>query len=65
MGRMTAEKQCPQIKTSHVYPPIPIRDFDWAAWWDGCEEDGQYGYGKTEGDAVADLIASYDEPGAQ
>ncbi len=39
--------------------PIPIRRFDWAAWFDGTEPDdyGQMltGYGTTEAEAIADL----------
>lgn len=46
----------PKIVTDHVYPPIPIRDFDWAAWRDGCEEDGRNGRGATEAEAIADLL---------
>jgi len=46
------------IKTVHVYPPIPIRNFDWAAYDDdtydgpGC----RVGYGPTEEAAIADLL---------
>lgn len=49
-----------KIKTSHVYPPIPVRQFDWCAYWDGTEESGQYGYGRTEAEAIADLITNYE-----
>ena len=44
------------VKTSFVYPPIPIRYMDWQAWLDGCEENGPYGTGSTEEAAVADLM---------
>lgn len=37
-----------------IYPPIPIRQFDWAAYVDG-HEDGVVGYGPTREAAVADL----------
>lgn len=47
------------IKTDHVYPPIPIREFDWCAWYDGEEELGHYGYGRTEAEAIADLEENY------
>ena len=43
------------IRTSHVTPPIPIRDWDWAAWIDGQEEDGPIGFGITELAAIRDL----------
>lgn len=46
------------IRTTLVYPPIPIRDFDWCAVDDdtydgpGCP----IGYGVTKKAAVADLM---------
>lgn len=27
-----------KIKVSHVYPPVPVRQFDWCAYIDGHEE---------------------------
>lgn len=42
--------------TSHVFPPIPDRRSDWCAYPDGEEENGRYGWGRTEDEAVADLI---------
>jgi len=48
-----------KIKTKNICPPIPTRIFDWCAYWDGREESGQYGWGKTEADAIADLLLSY------
>jgi hypothetical protein len=49
-----------KIVTTHVYPPIPIRQFDWQAHYDG-EEDEQMdaGYGRTKEEAVVDLIENY------
>lgn len=55
------------IITTFVYPPIPIRSFDWCATLDGYDpgepdEDGTYrggdpiGYGETEADAIAELV---------
>lgn len=44
-----------EIRTANVFPPIPIRQFDWCAWVDGEEEDGPRGWGETEADAIADL----------
>lgn len=38
-----------------IRPPIPIRDFDWQAYWDGEEETSHCGYGKTKEEAVEDL----------
>jgi hypothetical protein len=48
---MTAKKMI----VTQILPPIPIRDFDWCAYWDGEEEGGHYGYGKTKEEAVEDL----------
>lgn len=50
-----------KIVTTHVYPPIPVRTFDWCAHYDGDEESGQYGYGATEKAAIADFVANYQE----
>jgi len=41
--------------TVNECPPIPIRDFDWVAFYEGDEETGPRGYGRTEAQAVADL----------
>lgn len=53
-----------RVGTIHVQcicPPIPVRFFDYVAWWDGHEEAGYYGYGKTAKEAVAELIEQGDE----
>ena len=44
-----------KIITRNVYPPIPNRNFDWCAYHDGDEENGRYGWGSTETEALADL----------
>jgi hypothetical protein len=51
-----------KIRTTHVYPPIPMRNFDWLAvddeTYDGAPDSrsrNQIGYGRTEAEAVADL----------
>ena len=44
-----------KIVTSYVYPPIPVRSFDWSAVEDGYEPGCPIGYGKTEAEAVQDL----------
>jgi hypothetical protein len=54
----------PDIVTTFVYPPIPVRQFDWCAYRDGREEDGHYGWGKSEADAIADLL-EYEEENAE
>ena len=45
-----------KIVTSCQYPPIPWRQFDWVAHYDGEEEAGNYGYGATEAEAISDFI---------
>jgi hypothetical protein len=45
------------IKTSFDYPPIPVRGFDWSAWCDETlDEDSIIGHGKTEMEAIKDLL---------
>jgi hypothetical protein len=44
------------IVTTHVRPPVPCRDHDWCAYPDGEEENGDYGWGATEDEAIADLV---------
>ena len=48
------------IKTDHIYPPIPIREYDWCAYYDGLEEDGPQGFGRTEQAAIEDLKRNTD-----
>lgn len=47
-----------KIVTDFVYPPIPIRQFDWSAvdddTYDG--EGCKIGYGATEQEAIDDLL---------
>lgn len=46
----------PAIKTEHVYPPIPVRSFDWRAWFPGKDEESTAsGWGATEAEALKDL----------
>lgn len=47
------------IKTSYEFPPIPDRRFDWCAFFDGEEEAGNYGWGRTEAEAIADFIENH------
>ncbi len=46
-----------QIITSLVYPPIPIRTFDWCAYRENGDERSPRGWGRTKDDAIADLLA--------
>lgn len=50
-----------RIVAYNIAPPIPYRDCDWCAYFDGEEELGNYGYGRTEAEAVADFISNLDE----
>lgn len=50
-----------KIVTERVFPPIPLRQFDWCAWFDGEEEHGPQGWGRTEHDAIADLETQAEE----
>jgi hypothetical protein len=45
-----------KIVTWHAYPPIPDRRMDWAAYYEGEEERGHYGWGRTEAEAIRDFI---------
>ena len=52
-----------KIRTEHVYPPIPIRQFDWCAY-DEDTYDGPgsvLGHGATEEEAVADFREQWEE----
>ena len=44
-----------KIVTEFTYPPIPKRDWDWAAYLDGYEPGDPVGYGRTEEAAITDL----------
>jgi hypothetical protein len=48
------------IVVEFVYPPIPIRSFDWLAYEDGREESGPFGTGPSREAAVADLFEALD-----
>jgi hypothetical protein len=59
-GAKGADMATIKIRTNCDFPPIPIRSFDWSAWIDGREEDGPYGHGATEVEAIADLKEQID-----
>lgn len=55
-----------KIVTSFVFPPIPTRDNDWQAIFDGDEPDDNgnmrfVGRGTTEAEAIGDLITQFME----
>lgn len=57
----------PKIITDFVYPPIPMRQFDWQAYYDGDEPDDeghmQTGSGATEIEAMENLVQNYPREG--
>lgn len=44
------------IRTSYDPKPIPMRQFDWSAMRDGYDGGDPIGFGRTEAEAIADLI---------
>lgn len=62
------------VRTTHDYPPIPVRDMDWSAIDDDtydvdCDGDGFFsncpvGRGATEQEAIADLLEQIEERAA-
>jgi len=44
------------IQTSFVYPPIPMRHFDWSAVHESYEPGDPVGRGVTEQEAIDDLL---------
>jgi len=46
-----------KIITEYWAKPIPPRQFDWTATFDGYEPSGPVGYGRTEQEAIDDLLA--------
>ena len=51
----------PKIVTRFVYPPIPLRQFDWCAVTEDYDLGSPCGYGRTEVEAIADLMEQLDE----
>lgn len=54
-----------KIITTNIFPPIPVRSFDFCAYYEGQEETGHYGYGASEAEAIIDLTMNYEEPGEE
>lgn len=50
-----------EIKTDFDYPPIPNRNFDWCAYFTDGDEYSYQGRGRTEKDAVTDLILNTED----
>ena len=45
-----------KIITEHHSPPIPIRSYDWRAYFDNYDEGDTIGYGETEDSAIEELL---------
>lgn len=51
-----------KVRTEYVFPPIPIREYDWSAVDDNTYEPGcPIGWGSTEQAAVDDLVSQLQE----
>ena len=50
-----------KIITEYVFPPIPLRQFDWSAVTDNYEPGCPIGYGRTEEEAIKDLLEQIEE----
>ena len=49
------------IHVEYVFPPIPERQFDYRATFDGYEPGDVMGYGATEQEAINDLLDQLEE----
>lgn len=49
-----------KILTKFIYPPIPLRQFDWCAWYEGEEDERMdQEFGRTEQEAIEDLKTNF------
>lgn len=48
-------EQAAKIVTEFINPPIPVRDFDWSARFDGYEPGDPIGHGSTKAEAITAL----------
>jgi hypothetical protein len=55
-GKTQKQKAMRKIITSHDCQPIPVRDYDWSASREDWDEGDLIGYGRTEQDAIDDLL---------
>jgi len=54
-NRFGGAKNMKKIETTNIQPPIPCRDFDWVATFEGYEPDDCYGHGSSQQAAIDDL----------
>jgi hypothetical protein len=50
-----------KIRTEFIYPPIPVRSFDWCATEEDYEPGRPMGFGEREEEAIADLIEQLED----
>lgn len=53
---LASEVKRKTITVNFVHPPIPLRNFDWCASYDGEDEEGNCGWGATDQEAILNLI---------
>jgi hypothetical protein len=63
---ITHQRACAEVVVSHIYPPIPVRNFDWSAHLDGYDGAPDAGWqpvgsGPTREAAIADLATQIEE----
>ena len=49
-----------KIITTYLFPPIPLRNFDWHATIEGHEGEGLHAFGRTEQEAIENLKEQLD-----
>jgi hypothetical protein len=50
-----------KIIASPTHSPLPVREHDFCAHYEGEEEVGNYGYGATEAEAIKDFVENCQE----
>lgn len=49
-----------QVTVDYIYPPIPLRNFDWCAYDENYEPGCPIGYGRTLREALEDYEEMYE-----
>lgn len=57
---VVAKRDGRKVTTEFIFPPIPVREFDWVATFDDYEPGGPVGRGATEAEAIEDLMIEVD-----
>ena len=50
-----------RTEAEFIYPPIPVRKFDWQATRGDYDEGDPIGHGETEKEAILDLLEQESE----